>query len=169
MHKQLLLLRHGKSDWRVDVDDFDRPLKKRGKLGAKRIGIWLKDRQLIPDYIVSSPAERAKATAKRLSKAIELDTRSIHYDPRLYEAGLGDLKAVLSDCPAGAERVLLVGHNPGLEQLLLYLQAGTLAPPKDGKLLATATLAMLNMPDDWTKLANGAAQLVSLIRASSLS
>ena len=100
MSRQLLVLRHGKSDWSVDVSDFERPLKKRGKKAAQRMGAWLQQQDLVPDYIMSSPAERALNTAEKLTKAMGLTANQVHYDSRLYVAELKDLQAVLADCPA---------------------------------------------------------------------
>ncbi len=69
MTHELLILRHGKSDWDAGTDDYHRPLMDRGKRGAQRMGIWLLQRQLLPDLIISSPAERALVTAQKLCKA----------------------------------------------------------------------------------------------------
>ncbi len=168
MNRQLLLLRHGKSDWRVEVDDFERPLKTRGKRGAQRVGAWLLQRNLVPDFIVSSPAERAGSTAALLAKAMGLTRQQIHFDTRIYEASPQQLLAVLADCPTHSRRVLLVGHNPGLEELLRYLHDGDIECPDDGKLLPTAALALLDMPDDWGQLRPGSGNLVSLTRSSTL-
>lgn len=168
MARTLMLLRHGKSDWEVDTDDFNRPLKKRGKKAAVRIGQWVHKQRLKPDLIVTSPAVRALTTAERVGEALGFAGSEIIRDPRLYEAELADFKAVLSDCPVDIGRILLVGHNPGLETLLHYLVAG-IEMPDDGKLLATATLAVLTMPTDWTELGEHSAKLVSITRASSLS
>ncbi|WP_404360948.1 SixA phosphatase family protein [Methylotuvimicrobium sp. KM1] len=168
MARTLMLLRHGKSDWEVDADDFNRPLKKRGKKAAVRIGQWMRKQKLKPGLIVTSPAVRALTTAERVSEALGFADPEIIRDQRLYEAELADFKAVLSDCPAEIGRVLLVGHNPGLETLLHYLVAD-IEKAEDGKLLATATLAVLTMPSDWTKLGEHSAKLVSVTRASSLS
>ena len=168
MARILMLLRHGKSDWEVDADDFNRPLKKRGKKAAVRIGLWMRKQKLTPGLIVTSPALRALTTAERAGEELGFADSEIIRDMRLYEAELADFKTVLSDCPADIGRVLLVGHNPGMEILLQYLVAGV-ETPEDGKLLATATLAVLKMPDDWTSLAEHCAKLVSITRSSSLS
>ncbi|PKM34857.1 MAG: phosphohistidine phosphatase [Gammaproteobacteria bacterium HGW-Gammaproteobacteria-10] len=168
MARTLMLLRHGKSDWEVDADDFNRPLKKRGKKAAVRIGQWMRKQKLKPGLIVTSPAVRALTTAERAGEALGFAGSEIIRDQRLYEAELADFKAVLSDCPADIGRILLVGHNPGLETLLHYLVAG-IETPEDGKLLATATLAVLTMPSDWAELGEHSAKLVSITRASSLS
>ncbi len=167
MSRQLLLMRHGKSDWSVDVADFKRPLKKRGKRGAQTIGVWLQQQNLLPDYVISSPATRAFDTAKRVIKAMNLSTQ-IYRDKRIYAADIKDLKQVIAECPHKAERILLIGHNPGLEELLLYLQDSPIAIPEDGKILTTAALAILNIPENWGNLSKGCGKIVSVIRASTL-
>lgn len=168
MSRQLLLLRHGKSDWDVDVDDFARPLKRRGKRAAQRMGSWLQQQGLIPDYVVSSPAERARNSAEKLVKAMGLTAQQVHYDSRLYAASLKQLLNALADCPKNAHRILLVGHNPGLESLLGYLNKDKLSLPDNDKLLPTATLATLEMPQDWSELAKSSAKLLFITRPSDL-
>ena len=143
MSNELLILRHGKSDWDTPHSDFDRPLKDRGKRDAQRIGVWLAQHNLQPDIIVSSPAERAIVTAQKCCKAMGMSVQIIHADQRIYEADTGTLLKVLADCPKKAKRIMLVGHNPGLEVLLLWLSRENLAIPVDGKLLPTAALARL--------------------------
>ena len=81
---ELLLLRHGKSDWSTNTIDFDRPLKKRGKRNAKQIGMWLLDNDLIPDLIISSPANRAISTAKIVAEILLLSDDSIKTNDRVY-------------------------------------------------------------------------------------
>ncbi|MDD5580350.1 MAG: histidine phosphatase family protein [Methylobacter sp.] len=167
MSRELWLLRHGKSDREVAVDDFDRPLKKKGKRATERVGDWMKQQNLIPDLVISSPAERAIATAKTVCKALGLTGQSIQEDKRIYAQGLERLKTVLAECPMQPMRVLIVGHNPELEELLVYLAGESNVPDVD-KLLPTAALARLAMPDDWTSLDAGSAQLLAIIYAKSL-
>jgi len=168
MTRQLLILRHAKSAWDTDVaTDFDRPLGKRGKKDAPRVGNWLRQQRLIPDYVLSSPAKRAKKTAIKVCQALHMEKHQINWDLRIYEAPTGRLLEALADCPATAKRVLLVGHNPGLEMLLEFL-CETLPDSQDGKLLPTATVAHLEMPDVWSQLGAGAARLISLTRPSAL-
>lgn len=168
MARELLLLRHGKSDWDTEASDFNRPLKDRGKRGAQRIGVWLQQQELFPDYIVSSPAERAIATAEKTCKAMGQGTQAIHRNQQIYGADLEALREVLGGCSPQARRVLLVGHNPGLEDLLVDLTAGELCDQLDGVLFRTASLARLNMPEEWTALKTGCAKLLSLMHSRSL-
>ena len=168
MTRELLLLRHGKSDWNTGVDDFHRPLRDRGKRGAQRIGVWLAQQERVPDYIVTSPAERALVTAQKTCKAMGNGDQGIQQDRRIYAADIDRLLAVLSDAPQDAGRIMLVGHNPGLEELLDWLVSDTLPVSDDGKRLPTATLAILKMPDDWQTLIAGCARLDSITRPGTL-
>jgi phosphohistidine phosphatase len=168
MNKQLLILRHGKSSWEFDCDDFDRPLVERGKRGAELLGVWLQQQNLLPDFILSSPAVRAIETARKCCKAMGISDRHIYQEPRIYEANAATLKAILNECPHQAQRVMLVGHNPGLEHLLTDLVHTAIATPENGKLLPTATLAHLTLAEYWSRTSSSCAQLNSITCASSL-
>jgi phosphohistidine phosphatase len=168
MQRELLLLRHGKSDWGAGTDDFHRPLRFNGKRDAQRLGNWLICRGLLPDYVVSSPAERASATAAKVCNTMGIGMRAIHLDERLYAASLDNLCATLADCPVQARRVLLVGHNPGLEQLLTFLLQEAIPPSKGGKRLPTASLARLVVPNQWHRVAAGCATLAGFTRPAAL-
>lgn len=157
--RELLILRHGKSDWGSGVEDFHRPLKNRGKRAAQRMGVWLWQQELRPDLVISSPAERAINTAHKCCKSMDVPVSSIARDERIYAASLQALLAVLADVPEEYRRVMLVGHNPGLEELLMYLADNAEEFAADGKLLPTATLAHLTMPKQWDGLAPGCATL----------
>lgn len=168
MDRELLILRHGKSDWTTGVDDYDRPLQDRGKRGAQRMAVWLQRQGLMPDYVIASPAERALVTAEKICKAMGMSAKVIKKEKRVYAAGLDDLLEVLADIPKKAKRVLLVGHNPGLEELLLYLSGSTNILPEDIKILPTAALARVMMPDRWKNLSSGCARLESITRPNTL-
>lgn len=168
MNRELLLLRHGKSDWSINTDDFHRPLKDRGKRGAQRMGVWLWQQELRPDHIISSPAERAIVTAEKACKAMGFGAQLIRQDKRVYAAEVDDLLAVLEGCPEQAQRVMLVGHNPGLEDLLVFLAREHITPGEDGKLLPTATLARLDIVCPWNSLISGCASLTSITRPAEL-
>ena len=164
MSRTLILLRHGKSDWSTGEDDFDRPLKKRGKNASKLVGKWLTTNQRTPDFVITSPAKRALQTAEISCDAMDINKDNIYKRKHIYLATPEELLYVLEDCPREAKRVMLVGHNPGLEELLYYLVNGRITIPEDGKILPTATLAILDMPDSWGNLENGSADLEFLIR-----
>lgn len=164
MSRFLLILRHGKSDWSTGKADFDRPLKERGRLGAQRIAGWLRSQGLTPDWVVSSDAERARETAESVVQTLGIRPKDIQWDRRVYAATVHELLEVLRDCPQGARRVLLVGHNPGLEDLVSHLAGRQIEIPDDGKLLPTATVAWLEMPDLWDTLPPGCARLASITR-----
>lgn len=169
MSRELLILRHAKSDWSTDASsDFERPLAERGRNDAPRMGAWMRKKGLVPRHVVSSPAERARETAVLVCNALDIKKKDIRWDTRIYAAEVSELIAALADCPGDASSVLLVGHNPGLEDLVEHLVADDLDIPEDGKLLPTATLARLEMPDDWSGLDRGVARLKSITRPRDL-
>jgi phosphohistidine phosphatase len=168
MSRELLLLRHGKSHRTTGLEDYQRPLKDRGKRGAQRMGVWLQQQGLVPDHVVASPAERALVTAEKICKVMGMGSKIIHKEKRVYAASLDDLLQALKDCPKKTKRVMLVGHNPGLEELLLYLAGSSKNLPEESKLLPTATLARLTMPANWKKLRCDCARLESITRPGSL-
>jgi len=168
MMRELFILRHGKADSPEGLADFERPLKKRGREDAKLIGRWLHDRKLLPDYVLSSPATRALQTAQRVCKQLEIDSEAIDYDPGIYEAHPDTLVAVLKKCPHSAQRVLLVGHNPGLEGLILTLTGYSEPLPDDASRLTTAAMVQLVFEGDWEQLTKGCAKWVTLVRPESL-
>ena len=156
MGRELWLLRHGKAERYDGTEDYDRRLKKRGKRDSTRMGEWLKEKGLIPDLVISSPATRAIMTAKLVCDALGIERQQIQLEKRLYDEGLVRVKSVLADCQSTYNRVLLVGHNPEFEDLITYLVNATDIPDVE-KLLPTAALARLKLPDDWTHLEKGCA------------
>lgn len=165
--KELWLLRHAKSDRKIEVADIDRPLKKRGKRDAKNMGEWLKNQHLIPDAILSSPATRAIETVKIIYEELCIDGLVIQEDSRLYATGIEELKMVLASCPETTQRILLVGHNPELENLLTHL-VGEKALPDTEKLLPTSALVRLSFDCPWAELRQDCAQLLTITYAKSL-
>lgn len=169
MPRELLLLRHAKSDWDSDAQgDFLRPLAKRGKKDAPRVGEWLYREGLVPDLVLSSPAERARQTTLKVCKSMDFGRKQVLWDEAIYDAGVESLLSVLARCPMDVHTVLLVGHNPGLEDLLRFLAGDELEEPADGKLMPTAAVARLEMPDDWSALSPGCAHLVAITRPRAL-
>ena len=116
--KTLLLLRHAKSDWGdSSLRDFDRPLAERGERDAPRIGKALRKRGVTPDVIIASPAARAKATVQAAMKAAKLEL-NVTFDEAIYGASSAELMKIIRRLPDGSSCALLVGHNPGLEDLV---------------------------------------------------
>lgn len=163
--RQLLVLRHAKSSWDTPAaTDFERPLATRGEKDAPRMGRWLHEQGLRPDWILGSPATRAKQTLLAVCRELGFPSKAIRWEPAIYEGELRDLLPVLGGCPDGARRVLLVGHNPGLETLVTYLGGQSVTIPEDGKLLPAGALALLEVKTPWSTLAAGGATLLSVIR-----
>ncbi|HMV04108.1 MAG TPA: histidine phosphatase family protein [Accumulibacter sp.] len=165
--KTLLILRHGKSDWTTGDEDYHRPLVARGRQGSQKMGAWIRQQKLVPEAVISSPAERARATTILACKAMGLPAKTVRWDERLYAAPVEALLAALAECPKNTRRVMLVGHNPGLEELVEYL-ASHVDVPEDGKILPTSALARLELLEDWRNLAQGCATVVSLTRPGEL-
>jgi phosphohistidine phosphatase len=120
--KTLLILRHAKSSWSNSaLADSERPLNARGERDAPRMGELLRELQLVPDVIISSDAVRAHATAEAVAWAAGY-TGEILLEHRLYLAGPGDITELLRTARVGkADTVMIVGHNPGLEELVAQL------------------------------------------------
>ncbi len=119
--KKLFIIRHAKSSWDdPELDDFDRPLNKRGKKDAPRMGKRLKERRVTPDLMLSSPAERALATCEAIATVLQFDQTKIKTDKRLYHAHEDQILDVirnLKDSPRDNEEVVVIfGHNPGLTE-----------------------------------------------------
>ncbi len=162
--KTLLLFRHAKSDWANDLPDFDRPLNARGQKAAERMGRWMKQAHIQPEWIVSSPARRALETVQGLRQHLDIPDTLVHFDERLYLADVAALLEVAARCPQDMDDIMLMGHNPGMDELLTFLCGPNLPRSKKGKLMATATLAQVSLPDDWQQLTAECGKLQQIIR-----
>ena len=158
--KTLLVLRHAKSSWDdSSVVDRERPLNARGRRDAPRIGDLLRDEGVVPDLIITSDAVRAHTTALAVAEAAEY-SGDVVVDPMLYLASPDDILAVLNSIPdPQPATVMIVGHNPGLEDFIAQLTGTREEMP-------TAALARLAVPVDlWADLADSVqATLVNLWR-----
>jgi phosphohistidine phosphatase len=127
--KTLLLLRHAKSSWKqAEMADHDRPLNKRGKRTAPLMGALLRDEGLIPDIILSSSAVRTHKTALLVAEACTY-TGEIKQTRQLYLADPQDYVDILRHVADKHTRVLVVGHNPGLEMLIEALTGEATSMP----------------------------------------
>jgi len=161
--KTLLILRHAKSSWEdSELADIERPLNKRGKRDAPRMGRLLREEGLLPDMILSSPAVRARMTAEAVADQCEFSAE-ICYLEELYAAELSTLLNVLRMLGEDEATALLIGHNPGLEELVEHLTGKWHHMP-------TAALAYLVLPENlWQDIdENTAARLVFLWRPREL-
>ena len=158
--KTLMLLRHAKSSWKdSDVSDHDRPLNKRGKKTAPQMGRLLSKEGLVPELILSSTAVRARETAKAVAKAASCKGPTELLES-LYLATAGKLLSeAQSHTPDSVGRLLLVGHNPGMEDLVEILSGKREAFP-------TAALAVFEVGiDGWKALELGVeTKLVKIYR-----
>lgn len=137
--KTLLILRHAKSSWSNPVlADHDRPLNKRGKRDAPRMGELLRREEMLPDLIISSTARRARDTAQIVAEHSGCDGQ-IWLERDLYAAEAEEILGVLATLPDEHTCVMVVGHNPGLEELLEALSGNY-------ERLPTAALAQLYLP-----------------------
>ena len=160
--KTLFLLRHAKSSRKdQSLPDFERPLNGRGKQAAEKVGRYLKRELIVPELVLSSPAARARETIERVAKAAKWSVE-VRFDQRIYEAGGLRLLEVISQIENERKAVLLVGHNPGIEELLMLL-AG------ESKKVPTGALMKLELKSSkWTTAADKRAKLAWLIKPRKL-
>jgi len=118
--KKLYLVRHAKSSWdNVEMDDFDRPLNDRGEKDAPHMAKLLKHRDVVPDRMITSPANRAFSTCRAFAKVFDFDKKKIITDQKLYHASPDTILMVLKSLPEHKDKedvVLLFGHNPGITE-----------------------------------------------------
>lgn len=160
--KTLLLLRHAKSSWDdVSLRDFERPLADRGKRDAPRMGEELKLRAPLPDLIISSPAARARQTTQAIVDAGGLTAR-LEFNDSIYGATSGELMRLVRRLPDAVDCALMVGHNPGFEEVVSRLTGSDERMP-------TAALACIEFQiDHWNDLEDGAGRLIWLLTPKQL-
>jgi len=161
--KTLLILRHAKSSWKeTGLVDHDRSLNKRGKRDAPRIGELLREQGLVPDMILSSSAKRAKRTAEIVAEESGFGDEIV-FSRELYAAWPESYIDALSLQPDRFGCLMVVGHNPGLEELLLVLTG-------EAERMPTAALAQVTLPiDSWSELSyETAGELVKIWRPREL-
>jgi phosphohistidine phosphatase len=120
--KLLTLIRHAKSSWNhPGMEDFARPLNRRGKRDAEAMGKRLAAMEFMPDLLLSSPAKRARGTAKRVAKEIEYPKSRIEFNDGIYHAVSDSLLRIVRDIDDAVEHAALVGHNPGFSEFSALL------------------------------------------------
>ena len=169
--KRLGILRHAKSGWDDPaLADFDRPLNERGREAAGRVGEEFRKLQLDYDLALVSPARRAVETFALVSGGwgIDLDLRS---EPRLYGASLAELSAIIAEAPPQVERLLLVGHNPGLHDLAKRMSSDDGSPARASlaaKLPTGSLVEIVLGSGSWAEAAASPGELLRFLRPRDL-
>ncbi|MGW3470647.1 SixA phosphatase family protein [Saccharopolyspora sp. NPDC000995] len=143
--RKLVLIRHAKSSWPDDADDFDRPLAERGRRDAPAVGRWLRKHAAAIELVLCSPAVRARRTWELAAPEIPAEP-ALKFDDRIYAASARELLAVIREIPPAVMTAVVVGHNPGLEDLTELLTG----EPAE---LKTAAIALLSSPAEWSEVA----------------
>jgi phosphohistidine phosphatase len=166
--KHVHLLRHAKSSWKDPaLNDRDRPLAGRGRRAAKAMAGHVRDRSLDPDLVICSPARRARETLERIETV--LGQGAVQVEPRLYESGAEGLLDVLRELPDKVDSVLLIGHNPSLQELALALAARSSERERVEAKLPTGALVTLAIPvARWREVESGGAELEAFVRPRDL-
>jgi phosphohistidine phosphatase len=162
---RLIVLRHAKSAW-PEVADQERPLAARGRRDAPAAGRWLRDAGLVPDLVLCSPARRTRETWDLVAPFLAAPA-PVRFEPRIYGADTDDLLGLLRDVPEAVRTLLLVGHNPGVQELSLALAlAGAPEPPSPAdmrKKFPTSGIAVLRLPGRWADTQPGAGRLTAFV------
>ncbi len=171
--KRLTLLRHAKSGWDEPVArDFDRPLNARGRRAAETVGAYAGREKLDTDFILASPAVRVTETLDHFVPPAGLDAIEPHWDRRIYLASSVTLIDCLHDVPDSADHVLMSGHNPGMEDLILELVPDDGSSPLRDDVevkFPTAALATIELAvDHWADVDVGKGRLTAFIRPRDL-
>ena len=166
--RRLVLLRHAKSAWPDGVPDHDRPLAPRGRRDAPAAGRWLRKSGLVPDRVMCSTAQRARETWQLAEEQLGADPQTV-FEQRVYGATSAELLDLARHAPAGVRTLLIVGHDPAMQELTLDLAS---AQPGDQGLEAvsrvrvkfpTAAIAVLAFTGTWPKIAVGQACLTDFV------
>lgn len=169
--KSVTLLRHAKSSWDdPSLDDFDRPLNERGREAAKRMGEEMRRLELAIDLALVSSAARAAETFELVLGQWGADVQW-KVEPRLYLASPDEMLAIIAAVANDVERLVVVGHNPGMYQLALLLSAGdeSQARRRAAAKYPTGALAEISLPiDDWKDVRESEGRLVRFLRPRDL-
>jgi phosphohistidine phosphatase len=167
MNLYLYIMRHAKSDWSgPQISDFERPINRRGTRNAIRIGQWMNENNYIPQKIISSPALRTKETIELVTEQIsKFNLEDLTYEDELYLAGFTQLIEFINTYKDKVQSLMLVGHNPGIENLVNYLC------DRSGNkeiIVATANLFIFKFSSDSFNTAVDTIKLVEAIKPRKL-
>jgi phosphohistidine phosphatase len=165
--KRIYVLRHATSSWKDALPDHDRPLAGRGRRAAKAIARHVRKEGIDPDLVLCSPARRARETLERIEPA--LGGRDVRVEDDLYGASARTLVERLRAVPDRVGSVMVIGHNPGLEDLILALaQDGQLRGEVEAKYPTGALATLTFAGSSWSELGPGRAELVAFVRPRDL-
>ena len=166
--KRLYLLRHAKSSWKHDgLADHDRPLAGRGRRAAKAMRRHIRDQRIEPGLVLCSTARRARETLEGIEPALRRG--GVRVESELYGARSAALLARLRELPGDVTSVMVIGHNPGLEDLALLLaRRGPRLRELEAKFPTGALATLAFRAPDWTSLDRGSAELVDFVRPRDL-
>jgi phosphohistidine phosphatase len=169
--RELMLFRHAKSAWDVSgIADFDRALAARGERTAPAMARHLKERDLLPDAILCSASLRTRLTLQLLMKEWHEDI-PVTFERKIYEAAPMAIIACLGAIDDDYRRVMVIGHNPGLQELALYLLKNQSDPRRAliVEKFPTAALAMIRIDTKvWSSIVGVRAELMHFIRPRDL-
>ena len=166
--KHIFLLRHAKSSWDdPDLADRDRPLAARGRRASAAIAEHLGEARIIPGIVLCSSSKRTRETLERISPAWG-DGPEVSFEDRLYGASESELLARLQELPGELDSVMLIGHQPAIQELTLDLAAEGPEVERAEHKFPTAALATLEFAGGWPELAPGVAELISFVRPKDL-
>jgi phosphohistidine phosphatase len=167
--RRVYLLRHAKSSWKDrSLADRDRPLAQRGKRAAKAMAGHIEAEGIRPDLVLCSTARRSRETLERVETAFG-DRVEVRFEDALYGAGEDELLAILRALPPEVASVMIVGHNPGLEDLALALASAGAERARIEEKYPTAALVTIDLPaDDWSATERGDGEVVAYVRPRDL-
>jgi phosphohistidine phosphatase len=162
--RTVILLRHGKSSWSDStLADIDRPLAPRGERASKRIAKYMRRKRLRPDLVLCSPSLRTRQTLEAIEPSLGKGC-SVELVPQLYAASELELLERLQALPEPVNSVMLIGHNPGLQDLALVLASRGADLPRLEEKFPTGGLATLVVESEtWAALGPGVAELVDYV------
>lgn len=150
-------MRHAKSSWKTDaISDKERPLNKRGRLAAKQMADFLIARDLVPSTVLSSTAIRAEMTSRLLLENFNADIEMQFFDSLYLAPPENYLDAIASNAQSH-QNVMCVGHNPGMEELVMMLSG-------EHEFMSTAAIAMFTVNGEWDRLDRGNCGLIEVFR-----
>ena len=165
--KRLFLLRHAKSSWDdPGLDDHERRLAPRGRRASKLIAEHLRRERIAPSLVLCSSASRTRETLERVIPAP--DRSDVSFEDRLYQASSGSLLQRLREVPPHVDSVMLVGHQPAIQELALELAGDGVDLARMTAKFPTGALATLHFDGDWSELRPGSAELVAFVKPKEL-